>query len=357
MVGAQVRLASLSVHVGGKSKCHRLISKREITMNSDVALLRSLNDLPKLISIICPMKNEAANLTAFLDRLIPVLQSVAVSYEIICINDGSDDDTLSKLLKLQVTYPQLRIVDFSRNFGKEAALTCGLDLARGDIVIPMDADLQHPPETISEMVLLWREGYEVVLAKRQHRSNESWLRRKTANSFYRLHNQISEIHIPADVGDFRLMDRKVVEALKRLPERRRFMKGLFAWAGFRQTTISFACEDRHAGRSNFTGWRLWNFALEGITSFSTLPLRIWIYIGAVISLSAFTYAVYLVVRTLIYGPDVPGYASLITALLFLGGVQLTGLGVLGEYIGRIYGEVKQRPVYIIRDLHEAENES
>lgn len=312
-----------------------------------------LRPLPARISIVCPMKNEAANLAAFFERLVPILQSVATVYEILCINDGSDDDTLPRLLALQAAHPQLRIVDFSRNFGKEAALTCGLDLAQGDVVVPMDADLQHPPETIPAMVLRWREGYEVVLAKREHRANESWLRRSTANGFYRLHNKISEIDIPADVGDFRLMDRKVVDALKRLPERRRFMKGLFAWAGFRQTTVTFACAERHAGSSKFTGWRLWNFALEGITSFSTIPLRVWTYIGASIAMLALVYAAYLVVRTLIYGPDIPGYASLITAILFLGGLQLAGLGVLGEYIGRIYGEVKQRPIYLIRDLYDA----
>lgn len=312
-----------------------------------------LRPRPGLISIVCPMKNEADNLAVFLARLVPVLKTVAERYEIICINDGSDDDTLAQLLSARTDDPHLRIADLSRNFGKEAALTCGLDLSAGDVVIPMDADLQHPPETIAEMVLRWREGYEVVLARRQHRTNESWLRRSTANGFYRLHNKISEIDIPADVGDFRLMDRKVVEAIKRLPERRRFMKGLFAWAGFRQTTVTFACAQRQAGASKFTGWRLWNFALEGITSFSTIPLRIWTYIGASISSVALIYGISLVTRTLLYGPDVPGYASIITSILFLGGLQLAGLGVLGEYIGRIYGEVKQRPIYIIRDLYDA----
>ena len=311
-----------------------------------------LKPRPASLTIICPMKNEAGNLAAFFARLVPVLESVADTYEILCINDGSSDDTLPQLLLARERNPHIRIADLSRNFGKEAALTCGIELARGDVVIPMDADLQHPPEVIPDMVRHWREGFEVVLAKRQSREAEHWARRTTAGWFYRLQNKISEVDIPADVGDFRLMDRKVIEALKRLPERRRFMKGLFAWAGFRQTTVTFVCEPRYAGTSKFSGWRLWNFALEGITSFSTVPLRIWTYIGSTIAAFALVYAVFLLLKTLIYGRDVPGYASLITSVLFLGGLQLAGLGVLGEYIGRIYGEVKQRPIYIVRDLYD-----
>jgi polyisoprenyl-phosphate glycosyltransferase len=311
---------------------------------------------PELLTVICPMKNEAKNLAAFFARLIPALESAADTYEVLCINDGSQDETLEQLLKERAKNPNIRIADLSRNFGKEAALTCGIELARGEVIIPMDADLQHPPETIIEMVSCWRQGYEVVLAKRQNRASEGWLRRSTAGWFYALQNRISEVHIPADVGDFRLMDRKVVEALKKLPERRRFMKGLFAWVGFRQTTITFFCEPRFAGISNFSGWRLWNFALEGITSFSTIPLRVWTYLGSGISALAFIYAIYLLIKTMLFGNDVPGYTSLITSSLFLGGLQLAGLGVLGEYIGRIYGEVKQRPIYIIRDLYDSPNQ-
>lgn len=301
------------------------------------------------------MKNEGKNLAAFFARLVPILESVAEKYEVLCINDGSQDNTLECLLEERRKNSNIKIADLSRNFGKEAALTCGIELAHGDVVIPMDADLQHPPETIFEMVNCWQQGYEVVLAKRENRASESWPRRRTAEFFYILQNQISEVHIPADVGDFRLMDRKVVEALKSLPERRRFMKGLFAWVGFRQTTITFVCEPRFAGVSNFSGWKLWNFALEGITSFSTIPLRIWTYIGGSISAISLAYATYLLIKTLVFGNDVPGYASLITASLFLGGLQLAGLGILGEYIGRIYGEVKQRPIYVIRDLYDASN--
>lgn len=297
------------------------------------------------------MHNEEDAIDAFFGRLLPILDSVADAYEVVCVNDGSRDATLEHLLMLRQQNPRIRIADLSRNFGKEAALTCGLELSTGEVVIPMDADLQHPPELIPEMIRLWREGYEVVLAKRQNREEEHWFRKKTAQWFYGLHNRISEIDIPADVGDFRLMDRKVVDALKLLPERRRFMKGLFAWAGFRQTTVPFVCEPRVAGTSKFSGWKLWNFALEGLTSFSTVPLRIWTYIGMTISMLTFLYAIWLVVRAIFFERDVPGYASLITSILFLGGLQLAGLGILGEYIGRIYGEVKQRPIYIVRELY------
>ena len=314
------------------------------------------NSHPALLTIICPMKNEEKNLAAFFARLVPVLESVADAYEILCINDGSKDNTLAYLLKEKEINPNITIADLSRNFGKEAALTCGIELAKGDVVIPIDADLQHPPETIIEMINCWQKGYEVVLARRQNRKSEGWIRRRTAGWFYKLQNKISEVHIPADVGDFRLMDRKVIEALKKLPERRRFMKGLFAWVGFRQTTITFICEPRFAGASNFSGWKLWNFALEGITSFSTIPLRIWTYIGSGISALSLIYATYLLIKTLLFGNDVPGYASLITSSLFLGGLQLAGLGVLGEYIGRIYGEVKQRPIYVIRELYDSKNQ-
>ena len=301
------------------------------------------------------MKNEEENLAPFFKRLIPILDLAADDYEVVCINDGSEDQTLAVLLRERIKNPKIKIADFSRNFGKEAALTCGIEIASGDVVIPMDADLQHPPEAIIEMVDCWRADYEVVLAKRKHRNSEGWLRRKTADWFYKLQNKISEVPIPEDVGDFRLMDRKVIDALKRLPERRRFMKGLFAWVGFRQTTITFICEPRFSGASNFSGWKLWNFALEGITSFSTIPIRVWTYIGGVISAISLLYAAYLLIKTILFGTDVPGYASLITSSLFLGGLQLAGLGILGEYIGRIYGEVKQRPIYIIRELHDSSN--
>lgn len=307
--------------------------------------------LPTL-SIICPMHNEADVLASFFARLLPALDATGETCEIVCVNDGSRDDTLERLREFQKTEARLRVVDLSRNFGKEAALTCGIDHARGQAVIPIDADLQDPPELIGEMIRVWLQGFDVVLAQRVNRSADSYLKRKTAEWFYSVHNAISDPQIPANVGDFRLMDRRVVEALKQLPERRRFMKGLFAWVGFRQATIPYAREERIAGSSKFSGWRLWNFALEGITSFSTAPLRIWTYLGLIIALLAFVFGLFIVGRTLLIGRDLPGYASLITIILFLGGVQLIGLGVLGEYIGRLFSEAKKRPIYIVREHYD-----
>ncbi len=298
------------------------------------------------------MHNEEDSLSAFFTRLLSALDATGESCEIICVNDGSRDGTLERLREFQKSEARLRVVDLSRNFGKEAALTCGIDHALGDAVIPIDADLQDPPELIVEMVRVWRQGFDVVLAQRVDRSSDNLFKRKTAEWFYRLHNAISDPPIPANVGDFRLMDRRVVDALKLLPERRRFMKGLFAWVGFRQATLPYAREARKAGEGKFSGWRLWNFALEGITSFSTAPLRIWTYLGLAIALLAFTFGLFVVGRTLMLGRDLPGYASLITVVLFLGGVQLIGLGVLGEYIGRLYGEAKGRPIYIVRERYD-----
>jgi glycosyltransferase involved in cell wall biosynthesis len=248
----------------------------------------------------------------------------------------------------------VRVIDLSRNFGKEAALTAGLDAARGDAVIPIDVDLQDNPALITKLVEEWKRGFEVVLAKRADRRTDSFAKRLTAFLFYRLHNSISsEPVLPENVGDFRLMDRKVVEAIKQLPERRRFMKGIFAWVGFRSTTVEYVRDSRFVGKSRFTGWKLWNFALEGITSFSTAPLRIWTYLGLAVASLAFVYAGFIIMRTVIHGIDVPGYASLLAVTLFLGGIQLIGLGVLGEYLGRVYSEAKQRPIYIVRESYEA----
>ncbi|WP_414636790.1 glycosyltransferase family 2 protein [Aquabacterium sp.] len=312
-----------------------------------------MNPCPPTLSIVCPMHDEAAALDAFFARLLPVLQASGESFEIVCINDGSRDATLQQLRALQPTLPGLRVIDLARNFGKEAALTCGLDHALGAAVIPIDADLQDPPELIPEMLRLWRSGFEVVLPQRVDRSSDGLLKRKTADWFYRLNNRISDAPLPVNVGDFRLMDRKVVDAVKRLPESHRFMKGLFAWVGFRQATIPYTRAPRSAGRTKFSGWRLWNLAIEGITSFSTAPLRIWTYLGSLVALVAFAYALFIIGRTLVLGSDLPGYASLITVVLFLGGVQLIGLGVIGEYLGRLYGEAKGRPVYIVREQFDS----
>jgi glycosyltransferase involved in cell wall biosynthesis len=306
-----------------------------------------------MISIVCPFYNEERGVGGFFSRLIPVMDRLGGRYELICINDGSRDGTLEALLTMRALYPHVRVIDLSRNFGKEAALTAGIDAAHGDAVIPIDADLQDSPDLIPRLVQEWKRGFEVVLAKRADRRADSFAKRLTALLFYKVHNAISDPAIPENVGDFRLMDRKVVDAIKQLPERRRFMKGIFAWVGFRSTTIEYVRDPRRAGKSRFSGWKLWNFAIEGVTSFSTAPLRIWSYLGLAVASLAFVYAGFIVTRTVIYGIDVPGYASLLAVTLFLGGIQLIGLGVLGEYIGRVHSEAKQRPIYIVRDSYEA----
>jgi len=314
-------------------------------------------DLRRTISVACPFYNEAAAVARFFARIIPVLESLHLPFEIICVNDGSQDATLEQLKCAQAADPRIIVVDLSRNFGKEAALTAAIDHARGDAVIPIDADLQDPPELIPALVRKWREGYELVVARRANRDSDRLIKRLSAGWFYRVHNAICEIEIPRNVGDFRLMDRRVVDSLKRLPERRRFMKGLFAWVGFDTAVVDYTRERRAGGSSKFSGWRLWNLALEGITSFSTVPLRLWTYVGFAVALTFFLYASFIVVRTLILGVDVPGYASLLSVILFLGGIQLIGIGVLGEYIGGIYSETKRRPVYVVRDIYGAWHES
>lgn len=301
------------------------------------------------LTIICPIFNEEENIELFYLRLMRVLEPLGVDFELLCINDGSVDSSNVELQKLRDKDKRVRVINLSRNFGKEAALTCGIDLAQGQAIIPIDIDMQDPPELIAEMLTVWRQGFDVVLMSRVDRSVDGVWKRNTASWFYRLHNAISEPPIPANVGDFRLMDRKVIEAIKLLPERHRFMKGLFAWVGFRQATIPYVREPRIAGSSKFPVWKLWNLALEGITSFSTAPLRIWTYLGSAIALTAFAFGLFIFGRTLLFGVDLPGYASIITIMLFLGGIQLMGLGVMGEYIGRIYIESKNRPVYVIRE--------
>ncbi len=305
-----------------------------------------------MISIVCPFYNEHEVIDGFFRRLIPVLKATGEKFEVVCVNDGSRDDTLPLLLAAQESYPGVRIVDLSRNYGKEAALTAGIDLARGDAVIPIDADLQDPPELIPRLLEKWREGYEVVLARRGDRSTDGWFKAFTATCFYRFHNRVANLQIPENVGDFRLMDRCVVEAIRRLPERHRFMKGIFAWVGFKTAAVEYVREARVAGASKFSGWRLWNLALEGITSFSTVPLRVWTYIGLLVAGISFVYGSFIIVRTLVHGADMPGYASLFVAITFLGGLQLIGLGVIGEYLGRVYTESKQRPLYVVRKIHE-----
>ena len=312
-------------------------------------------DVVKL-SLVVPVLNEGQAVRIFVDTINRVLANEeALVIEFIFINDGSSDNTLDELLAIQREDSRLKIVDLSRHFGKEAALTAGLYAATGDIAVPIDVDLQHPPELILEMLAKWREGYEVVLGRRMDRSLDSWGKQVSANLFYRIHNKISPVNLPENVGDFRLMDRCVVEALKELPESCRFMKGLFAWIGFRTAYVDYMVGERIAGTTKFNAWKLWNFALEGITSFSTIPLRIWTYLGFIISLLAITFAVSIVLKVVLQGVDVPGYASLIVAIMLFGGLQLIGVGVLGEYLGRVYIEAKRRPAYVVRHIYSREN--
>ncbi|MCD5989348.1 glycosyltransferase family 2 protein [Pseudomonas sp. CDFA 553] len=301
------------------------------------------------LSLVVPVYNEAEAVSIFIEAVGNVFNGdESVSLEIIFVNDGSQDETLEHLQAAMLVDSRIRIVDLSRNFGKEAALSAGLQYATGQVIVPLDVDLQDPPELIPSMIEKWREGYEVVLGQRVNRDSDSWAKRSSANLFYRVHNKIASPKIPENVGDFRLMDRGVVEALKEFPESRRFMKGLFAWVGFRTTSIEYARPERCAGESKFNGWKLWNFALEGFTSFSTDPLRVWTYLGLTCSFISFLYASFIAVNVVLHGVDVPGYASLMVAVTFLGGLQLIGIGVLGEYLGRTYIESKRRPIFVVR---------
>ncbi|MBA2125888.1 glycosyltransferase [Hyphomicrobium methylovorum] len=306
----------------------------------------------KKISLVVPVFNEEHALDAFFTRTdhvfrtSDILQKFDVEY--VFVNDGSTDRTLELLSGLVASRPNVVVLDFSRNFGKEAALTAGLDSATGDAIIPIDADLQDPPELIPQMVELWLSGNEVVLARRSDRKSDHPLKRNTARLFYRLHNSISDIAIPPDVGDYRLMDRMVVDALKRLPENKRFMKGLFAWVGFKTTFIDYTREARCGGDSKFAGWALWRLAVEGFTSFSTVPLVVWSYVGTFISTISFAFGLTIVLQKMFWDISIPGYAALASAIFFLGGVQLIGIGIIGEYLGRVYFEAKGRPVYLVR---------
>ena len=304
-----------------------------------------------LLSAVVPFLNEAANLPRLIGELERVLSGLGLAWELVLVDDGSRDDSLAIAKRELEQRPgiQATLLSLSRNFGKEAALTAGLEAARGDVVVPLDADLQDPPELIAPMLEQWRQGFDVVYAVRRRRAGESATKRLTAFGFYRLMGRLSSTAIPADTGDFRLMDRCVVEALAQLPERSRFMKGLFAWVGFRQTAIHYDRDARQGGASGWSYWKLWNFALDGITSFSRVPLQVLSGSGLLIAALALLYGAWMVLRTLLFGIDLPGYASLMTAVLLLGGLQLLGLGVLGEYLGRVFEEVKRRPLYLVRE--------
>lgn len=302
-----------------------------------------------LISIVTPMMNEAAAIQLFRAQLVEVANKITEArFQFICIDDGSNDGTLSHLLSIRAEDRRFEVIELARNFGKEAALSAGLAHARGDAVIPMDVDLQDPPSLIPAMIGKWRDGYDVVLARRTDRSQDSAAKRLSAAAFYWVHNRLSRVTIPENVGDFRLIDRSVVEALQLMPESQRFMKGIFAWLGFRTCTIDYERSVRAAGRTKFSAWTLWNLALDGITGFSTAPLRLWTYVGGLGAVASLLYAAIVIFKRLWSGVDVPGYASLIVVILFMGSLQLVSVGILGEYLGRTFVESKRRPSYIIR---------
>ena len=303
---------------------------------------------PKL-SVIIPVHNESANIAPLCERLLPVLSRITPDWEVVFVDDGSRDDTLDLVRSVSRTEPRIGAVSFSRNFGKEIAIAAGLDHARGDAVVIMDADLQHPPEMIEAFVERWQEGFLMVYGQRTDRSDETRTKRGFAQVFYKLFARFGEIPLPEGAGDFRLIDRKGIEVLRTLGEKARFSKGLYAWIGFKATGVPFVVEERRFGTTQWSFRKLFRFAFDGIAAFSTVPLRIWTYIGFLISFLAIATAVYFTIRTLLFGTDLPGFPSLIVSVMFFSGIQLMSLGIVGEYVGRIFAEVKRRPLYVVAE--------
>jgi glycosyltransferase involved in cell wall biosynthesis len=302
---------------------------------------------PPVLSIVAPAYNEARNLAAFLAAIVPVLEGVGETWEIVFVDDGSRDDTLGMLLAARANEPRIKVVSLARNFGKDIALTAGLHHARGRAVIPIDCDLQHPPELIPPMVAKWRAGADMVVGVRAKRAEEGWFRRSAAQAYYGVMRRMTNVHIPPNAGDYRLLDRKIVDVIKEMPERTRFMKGIFAWPGFKTETIEFEANVRAGGRSTWSLFKLWRFALDGLFSFSTVPLKIWTYIGGLAAAGAFVYLVVTLVQKLFFGISAPGYASLLVVMLFFNGLLLLSNGIQGEYIARIFEEVKGRPLFVV----------
>ncbi len=309
------------------------------------------------LQIIVPVYNEQDVLPVFMQRLHQALDHEPVHWSVLFINDGSTDSTAERLHRLHQQDRRVGYVNLSRNFGKEYAMTAGLDLCDADAVIIIDVDLQDPPELIPEMLREWRSGYDVVYATRRQRHGESALKKATAHGFYRLLNRLGDIAVPADTGDFRLLSRRAVAALRQLRERNRFMKGLYAWIGYPQKSVLFDRQPRAAGHSKWNFAKLWRFAIDGITAFSIVPLRFSTWIGLAVAAFAFLYGMVIIAKTLVYGSDVPGYPSLMTVILFLGGIQLMAIGVIGEYLGRMFNESKQRPLYLVESIHPPETGS
>jgi len=303
-------------------------------------------DHTKLISCVVPVYNEETLIAEFITALDVTLKKLAYPYEIVIVDDGSKDNTLTIMHQLRTQFP-IRYIRFSRNFGKEKALSAGLDHAQGDAVILLDGDFQHPLELLSEFIAQWEDGNDMVYAVRQNREDESWLKRTCAKAFYHLASKINRINIPANAGDFRLLDRKIVNALQKLPERNRFMKGLYSWVGFKQIAIPFEVQPRKSGTSQWNFYSLLDLAITGITSFSAFPLRLIALGGIGVATMAILYAIWIILSTFIFGIQTPGWATIVTAITFFGGLQLFALGVVGEYIGRVFDEVKHRPLYII----------
>ena len=321
-------------------------------LEGQLAMRRARRPADPLLSLVVPVFDEQESIGLFIDTVVPLLEREGLRFEMVFVNDGSRDETLAHLLARSAGDRRIRIVNLSRNFGKEAALTAGIDHARGDILIPMDIDLQDPPELIGPFMARWREGYDIVYGVRTARHADTTAKRMSAGWFYWVFNSMSPVRIPPNVGDFRLVDRRAAEVLRQLPERNRFMKGLFAWVGFNSIGVPYERPERAAGTTKFNYWRLWNFALDGVVSFSTAPLRAGFYVGLVIATIAVFYAVFIVTRVLILGIDTPGYASLLIAVLLMGAIQLLSLGIIGEYLGRLFLEVKARPIYIVEGLYE-----
>jgi glycosyltransferase involved in cell wall biosynthesis len=305
------------------------------------------------IGVVVPCHNEAGGLVEFHRRLSAVMSGLSVDWQVLYVDDGSRDNTRAVMNALQQSDCRVGVLALSRNFGKEAALTAGLEMATGDGIVIIDADLQDPPEVIADLLAAWQEGVDIVFAQRRVREGETWLKRATAAAFYKLMRRVGHVSLPPDTGDFRLMSRRAIDALGTLQERHRFMKGLFAWIGFPSRVVLYDRAPRHAGSSTWSYWKLWNLAIEGITSSTVLPLKVATYVGMLVALGSLTYGAVIIVRTLLLGSTVPGYPSLLVVILFLGGAQLITLGVIGEYLGRVFNETKQRPIYLVEAFQPA----
>ncbi|CUK15595.1 hypothetical protein RUE5091_03891 [Ruegeria denitrificans] len=335
-----------------------MVANRQKLQAVGEAQSASRSSKAKLVSLVVPVFNEQEAIGPFLDKIEEVFASLDPehTYEVVFVNDGSRDATEFAIRSRMQNNRRISLVNLSRNFGKEAAISAGLEHSRGDACIPMDVDLQDPPELIPQMLDHWDKGAKVVNAKRIRRDSDTWLKRKTADGFYSLFNAMADHQIPHNVGDYRLMDRQVVDVVREMGERVRFNKAMFSWVGFDAAEVTFTRPQRKNGTSAWTYWKLWKFALDGIFSSTTAPLHLWTYAGAILAVLSFLYAGGILVQTLIFGVVVPGYASTLILILFFGGLNLFAVGILGEYVGRIYAEVRNRPLYVLRSVHEGQDD-